>query len=278
MHPDLTRAFGRLVELIEQDPRCKGGWHYGSVGRGQADDYSDYDPVFLVSGADFEAFAADAERYVGRICDELLIHWPENYNGKAFKNFCSLVRLGDRPHQLDFFVLNADRTDDWWCRQHLKGCTRANLIFDRSGETGALLDRGLRTDDGRPDARRAVETYWFHVAMLVKYFKRGDLFKIVKNVDMVFHAHVDLLLAGYDTLDWGAWETKVKQCVPPDRQEHLLAYFTHADRRAYAGAVRRAMVAFNDDALEICRAKGIDYPSHVAKQVMDWFRAETEGL
>lgn len=268
MHKDLETAFNRLVSLLEKDPRCKGCWHYGSVGRGMDDDYSDYDPVFLVSGHDFESFSADVPKMIASVCDELLICWPEDYNSDHFRNYCNVIRLGESLHQHDFFIVNEDRAEEWWCRQHLKGCTRKNIIFDRSGEVSALLDRGLRTDNSIPDVRRAMDTYWFHAMMLVKYFKRRDIFKLVKNMDFVFNSHVNLLLSLYDTLDWGAWESKVKLCVPKEKQEHLLQYFTPADFHSIADAIRKGMEFFRLDAEEVCAEKGIVLSGNVAEQTI----------
>jgi predicted nucleotidyltransferase len=265
-----------MVEILKKDQRCKGGWHYGSVSRWEIDEFSDYDPVFLVADKDFEDFSKDVSSIVSSICDELLISWPESYNSPYFKNFCNLIRNKNDLHQLDFFILNSDFTENWWCRQHLKGCTRANLIFDRTGEVGALLDKGLRTDNDIPDARRCIDTYWFHGEMLIKYFRREDIFKLIKNIDILFHAHVDLLLSGYDTLDWGAWETKVKKCVPTEQQAHLLVYFTEADFKSYAEAIKKCMINFDEDAKSICRNKGIEYPKNVANQVIEYFNREVQ--
>ena len=277
MHRDLELGFERMIDEIKRDPRCKGAWHYGSVSRGMSDQYSDYDPVYLVPDAHFEDFARDVKKFVGFACDEILISWAEGYNSEHFKNFCNLVRINDNLHQLDFFILNADHTDNWWCRQHAKGCTRENIIFDRDGEVAVLLDRGLRTDNYLPDPQRCFDTYWFHAEMLIKYFKRNDVFKLIKNIDMLFHAHVDLLLSEYDSLDWGAWETKVKKCVPPGKQEHLLCYFAKPDALSLQSAISQGMKLFNEDAIEIFQKKNIAYSRHVADSVMEYFRREVGG-
>jgi len=272
MHKDLITAFNKLVEIIKADERCKGGWHYGSVGRGQTDIYSDYDPVFLVADKDFEQFAADVPKMFKQISDELLICWPEDYNSKIFKNYCCVIRIGDNLHQHDFFILNYDYPDEWWCRQHCKGCTRENIFFDRYGETAAFLDKGYTTDNYLPDTVRAMDTYWFHAMMLVKYFKRKDIFKLLKNIfDFMFHTHVDLLLSRYDTMDWGAWETKVKYCVPKEKQEHLKMYFTSAEISSLQTAMEKCINLFKNDAEEICREKGINYPVTVSQQVISYF-------
>ena len=277
MNPDLTERFNQMVEILKKDLRCKGGWHYGSYGRGLSDNYSDYDPVFLISDQYFNEFAQDVRQIVANVADELLIFWPENYNDDYFKNFCSVIRIKDSLHQLDFFLLNHDHLEAWMCRQHLRGCTRPNIIFDRDGEVGALLDQGLRPEDAPPDLLRAVETYWFHIEMLVKYFKRKDLWKIIKNLDFVFHAHVDVLLAQYNTLDWGGWETRVKQCVPAEKQHNLAFYFREPDFLALEKALKQAMLAFYEDSVEVCRQKGIANPHAVAQQIMAYFTEEVSG-
>jgi hypothetical protein len=272
MHQDLTNAFNKMIDILKADERCKGGWHFGSVGRGLTDKYSDYDPVFLVADKDFEQFAADVPKLIANISDELLICWAEDYNSSHFKNFCNAIRLGNNIHQLDFFILNHDYQEEWWCKQHLKGCTKEHIIFDRNGETSELLDKGCTTENWIPDTVRAIETYWFHVIMLIKYFKRGDIFKLIKNIhDFLFHAHVNLLLSRYDTLNWGGWESKVKHCTPIEKQENLKMYFTSADIASLETAIKKAIILFKNDADEICKYKGIDYPESISRQIIDYF-------
>lgn len=271
MHKDLVSAFGKVVDMLKCDERCKGGWHYGSFTRGEEDGYSDFDPVFLVEDRDFEAFAADAPKVLAAASDELLVFWGESFNDAHFKNYCSIIRLGENLHQFDFFIINAGYPEAWMCRQHCKGCTKDHIIFDKTGEVEAFLGRGYRTDNHIPDPVRAMDTYWFHTEMLIKYFKRRDLFKLIKNVDVLFHAHVDLLLSRYDTLDWGAWESKVKHCVPEEKQEHLKAYFAPAEYGELEAAVRKAMALFREDAEDICKELDIAYPESAARQVMAYF-------
>lgn len=164
--------------------------------------------------------------------------------------------------------------ENWWCRQHLKGCTRENIIYDKNGDVGLLLDKGLRTDNYIPDPIRCFETYWFHVEMLIKYFKRKDIFKIIKNIDFLVQSHVNLLLSEYDTLDWGAWETKVKKCVPADKQAHLLVYFTTPDFESYKQSIITGYQLFDEDAKEIFQKKGLVYNENIANTVMTYFKRE----
>ncbi|AGF56134.1 hypothetical protein B0P06_005606 [Clostridium saccharoperbutylacetonicum] len=271
MHKDLELAFNKIVEILKEDKRCKGGWHYGSISRNTEDIYSDYDPVFLVADRDFEEFSKDVPQIITRASDELLIFWGESFNDQYFKNYCSLIRLGNNLHQLDFFIINADYPEEWMCRQHLKGCTSDNIIFDRTGEVTKLLGKGLTTDNYLPDPVRAMDTYWFHAEMLIKYFKRKDIFKLIKNIDILFHSHVDLLLSQYDSLDWGSWESKVKYCVPKDKRSHLKSYFVNAEFKDLEDAVKSSMYLFKQDAEELCEKKGINYPSSISDQIIFYF-------
>jgi len=110
--------------------------------------------------------------------------------------------------------------------------------------------------------------------MLVKYFHRGDVFKILKNLDFLRQPHADLLLSVYDTLDWGAWETKVRRCVPEDRQKHLLTYSGPPDPPSLRQAVVTGMAAFHQDAQDVFAQKGLDYPHRTAGLVRDFFLRE----
>ncbi len=276
MHKDLENAFIYVVNQLKEDTRCKGGWHYGSISRNMQDSYSDYDPVFLVEDKYFEGFSADVPKILKNACDELVIFWAESFNDNYFKNYCSVMKLGENLHQFDFFVLNQDYPMEWMCRQHLKGCTREHIIFDRTGEVGILLDKGLRTENQIPDLTRTMDTYWFHAEMLIKYFKRKDMFKLIKNMDVIFHAHVDLLLSQYDTLDYGAWETKVKYCVPKEKQQHLLCYFTSADFEQMKHTMLRCMPLFQKDAIDACCSKNVTYPKQIAELIMEYFSRQLE--
>ncbi|GKX66748.1 aminoglycoside 6-adenylyltransferase [Inconstantimicrobium mannanitabidum] len=274
MHKDLELTFEKVIEILKEDERCKGGWHYGSVGRGSEDIYSDYDLILLVSDKDFEKFTTDLAKVIAKASDELLIFWGEDFNDVHYKNYCSLIRLGDNLHQFDFFIINADHPEEWMCREHCKGCTNDNIIFDRTGEVAEFLAKGYTTDNYRPDPIRAMDTYWFHANMLIKYFKREDIFKLIKNIDILFHSHVDLLLSQYDTLDWGSSESKIKHCIPKEKQQHLKSYFTNADCDDIEATIKKSIILFKKDAEEVCKAKGIDYPDTIAKQVISFFNRQ----
>lgn len=271
MHKDLDMAFQKVVDILKKDRRCLGGWHFGSISRGEEDIYSDYDPVFLIKEEDFESFALDMANILNEACDELILFWPEDFNDDNFKNFCSIIRIGSNLHQFDIFLINKDRPNAWMCKLHSQGCSKEHIIFDRTGDVAFFLEGRTKLEKSLPDTIRAMDTYWFHIEMLIKYFKRKDSFKILRNIDILLHAHVDLLLSYYDTLDWGGWESKVKKCVPQEKQKHLLAYYVRPDFLELENMIKKNMIIFKKDADEICKLKGISYSDSIGDQIMKYF-------
>jgi predicted nucleotidyltransferase len=271
MHKDLKQAFSKLLVIIKEDERCLGGWHFGSVGRGTADEHSDYDIVFLVNGKDIESFATDIPKIMAGVCDEVIVGFDEGFNNERFKCFCYAIRINENIHQVDVFIMNNDHPEDWMCKLHLTGCTSEHIFFDRTGETAELLSKGYRIDNNTYDVKKIMNTYWFHVIMLIKYFKRGDVFKVIKNIDILFHSHADLLLSKYDTLEWGGWESKVTYCVPADKQKHLKAYFAPAELSSLKSAVKNGIEFFESDSIEICTSKDIELSKTMQQQIKTYF-------
>lgn len=271
MHKDLVRMFDRLIEKLKTDERVKGGWHHGSLSRNTQDAYSDYDAVFLTDGEDFQPFIKDLPGLLENVCDELLIFWAEDFNDDQFQNHCCVVRLGENLHQFDIFIVNGADPDNFMTRLHSTVSSMESIIFDRNGETAAFLKASEEIIPTPGDPVRLMDTYWFHVQMLVKYFKRRDLFKLLKNVDILFHAHVDLLLFGHDSTDWGGWESKVKHSLSAEKQENLKAYFTRANFDEIEQMMRRSITVFRKDAREICKMKDIAYREDLPEKVSGYF-------
>jgi hypothetical protein len=60
-------------------------------------------------------------------------------------------------------------------------------------------------------------------------------------------------------MDWGAWESKIKHCVPKENQEHLINYFVSTDIESYKLAIEKCIILFKNDVIEIYKEKWIDY-------------------
>jgi predicted nucleotidyltransferase len=262
MNQVLMKAFDEVVELLKKDDRCLGGWHFGSMARGLDDKYSDVDPVFLVDGDYFEEFDSDLPKVFEQICDEVVIYWPETFNSDEIKNYGVDIKIKDNIYQFDIFLLNSHKIDSWFCKIHYTDSQIKDIIFDRTGDIKKLLANAPKGEIYNKDVLYIIETYWHHIHMITKYFLRKDYFKLIKNFDILMKAHIELLLAEYDCITWGGWDSKVKY-IPMEKKEHLKKYFASSEIEQMKLNLKESLEYFSLDAKEICKSKKIKYPQHV---------------
>ena len=62
---DLQDALEQLTAMLRTDPHIRAAWLAGSLGRGDADRYSDIDLHVLLVEADLAAFQAGVEEWLG---------------------------------------------------------------------------------------------------------------------------------------------------------------------------------------------------------------------
>lgn len=259
MNKILMQAFDRLTNILERDLRCLGGWHFGSVSRGLDDEYSDVDPVFLIDGNYFEEFDKELPRFFEKICDKVLLYWPETFNNDEIKNYGFDIQIDENIYQFDIFLLNSLKTENWGFQVHSTGIMEENIIFDRNGVIAEIVKKAPKGEIPFRDISFFIETYWHHIHMITKYFIRQDYFKILKNIHILMNAHTELLLAQYDCITWGGWDSKIKY-IPAQKQEHLKLYYMFSDFDGIKKNLISSMNWFSADAREICLSKGISYP------------------
>lgn len=277
MHQDLEKVLPSLVERMKNERACLGGWHFGSVSRGLQDIYSDYDLVFLISDSSFESFAKKIPKIMKQCCDLLLLIWEEHFNCHYIKNDCCLIKIGENLHQIDIFLVNDKYPYKRLCRLHATGCNETDIIFDKNHAVKKYFDLSKPILAEEYDPIRAIDTYWFHTHMLIKYLKRDDFFKLMKNIDVLFQAHVHLLLSFYDRSLWGDLESKIKLWIPKKKQEYLKAYFTNGNERHFEEMVKRNLKFFQKDAEYICEKLNLCYSSIIPKEVIDYFNRRLDG-
>jgi predicted nucleotidyltransferase len=267
MNQVLLQAFYEVVDELKKDSRCLGGWHFGSIARGLDDEYSDVDPIFVIDGDHFEEFNGDLKGIFSKMFDEVITFWPESFNNDEIKNYGIDIRIKGKIYQFDIFLLNSKKLDGWWCKIHYTDAKLKDVIFDRTGSIHQLLSNAPKGEIPERDLLYIIETYWQHVHMILKYFHRKDYFKVLKVIDVLMKSHVELLLAEYDKISWGGWESKVKY-VPHEKQEHLKKYFASNDLELMKLNVRESIGYFSADAKEICMNKQVEYPFAMEKAIL----------
>ncbi len=277
--PILSEVFERMMTLFAADARCLGAWHFGSLSRGLADRFSDVDPVVLVAPAGYDSLVRELPQFYGRAADGLRVIWPERYNNDFFGNYGALLEHRGELLQFDLFLMRADRVDEHFCRVHRVACTPEHVIFDKTGEVAALLARGAGlAPGGAPNVGYLIDTYFFHAQMLIKYLLRPDLLKMGKVLRELYHAHAELLLAGYRRADWGSPETRLALDAPSALVAHLLDYLAPADAAVAARQVARALGQFGEDARAVCALRGVEYPAELERAVRASFATRCAAL
>jgi hypothetical protein len=277
-NPVLAEVFERMMALLAADARCLGAWHFGSLSRGQADRYSDVDPVVLVEPDGYASLVAALPAFYAQAADRLQVIWPESYNNEFFGNYGSLLEHRGELFQFDLFLMRADRVDEHFCRVHRVACTAEHVIFDRTGVVATLLARDPGLAPGEPALGYLIDTYYFHAQMVIKYLLRPDRLKLGHLLHTLYRDHGEVLLAGYRRAEWGSAETRLQLDVPAEKVAFLLDYFAPAEPAVVARQLVRVMTRFEEEARAICVRRGVVFPEALTKAVRESFARRCAGL
>ncbi len=139
--------FGRLLEVVEGDPRIRALWVSGSLARGVADGGSDLDVLLAIRDQDFDTFAANWRDWLGSVTPTLVARALPNAPGCFYSTTVDCLRLD----------VVAERVSGVATTQH----RRRVVVLDRDG-----LDATVPAPEsgGAPDLDR--------MAFLVEEFYR----------------------------------------------------------------------------------------------------------
>lgn len=176
MNKLLEQIFERSVDILKQDTRCLGGWHFGSISRNQDDEYSDIDPVFLINDEDFNEFDSEIPDLFQKVSDKCILIWPEEFNSKRIKNYAVLIEgENDSIVQYDFTIINKSYIENPFSKIFYKGCSKSSIIFDKNGDVNNLLNTSADEDCNQIDILYQIKKYWLFCFLTVKYYKRKDI-------------------------------------------------------------------------------------------------------
>lgn len=246
----LQRLNEEFICRMKEEPGVLGAWEFGSGMHGTRDAYSDIDIVFLVAESDYFRIDGKLKEILEGACDDVVIFWPEDFNGESIRNYDCLVEREGKLLQYDIFLLNDARLDDGMCRVHYADLREENIYYDREGKVRALI--GGVTDRGpwREDVMRLIDTYWLHINMTAKYFLRQDYFKLEGVFRILMDVHVSLLLTAYDETVWGGTANKLHY-LPEEKRNHLKKYYCDADLDQVKDNLWQEMQWFEEDVREL---------------------------
>ena len=268
MNIALEKIKKEFIEQIRKSEIVLGAWNFGSETHGLSDEYSDVDIVLLIEGKSYAHSADTIEGYLKNVCNDILLCYPEGFNGEAIVNNGYLISCGDNIFQFDVFLLNSEKLNDYICRLHYTGLTEQDIIFDKIGMVKELISLNLKGDFWNDDLMQLQNTYWYHAYMTQKYLIRKDYFKLYNILHTLYETHVSLLLTGFDKITWGGNANKL-HFIPKDKQQHLKRYYCLEDFDTIRNNLMYCMKAFDEDAKEVCMLKGIGHSATAASDIIN---------
>lgn len=268
MHPQLVTILDETIHLLEEDRRCLGAWHFGSLSRGLQDRYSDVDPVFLVADENFQAFDQEISSLFESLGYSVLLMWPEDFNSEKIKNYAILIKIKEAIVQYDFTIMNATYVDDPFNKIWYRDVPLDQIIFDRNDYVMNMITKAHTQETTSFDLNHHIEKYWLFAYLMVKYYCRKDVFKLQHTMNELFHCHKNLLLYAADGLShWGSWADAIKHQLPSEHQDSLKAYFCSCTLEEIRIHLVTCIKTFKKDAEVICSNHQILYTHKLEKHI-----------
>lgn len=265
------------IEVLKQDPRILGAWHFGSAAKNSSDDYSDVDPVFLVKKEFFEQVDQELPEIFKKICPGIHLWWPESYNGSAIKNYAILFE-GKELHQYDLTIVKESCLDSGMAYIFSKDCREEHIIFDKDDMIkNNVVKRNLQEKAGAADAALngsniscQIEMYWLFAFITVKYFMRKNIFKIIYARDTMRSVHLSILQRLIGKGNWSWWPESITVNLDAEKQAEMLSYFGAPSIDGMKQDFMISLSNFSKDAGELCRREGLVYPEELENTLLKY--------
>ena len=263
MHPILLESLQRLQEYYAQDERCLGMYLSGSIGAGTTDEWSDVDADAVFRDEDYPTIKAEIRAVCEAQCGPLLVWLPEG-ESEDNVNYAFLFEAGGRSHLFDFaacrerFIRNAP-----WLRPQ-------RILFDRTGLLAKAMQRTPVPCFNPADLLHQINIYYVYAYLSGKYFRRGDVYKMMYVQQVIFQAHLRVLNAFYPQAEWNWWARDI-HALSPEQQTELLVYFGSNQCQTIAGALQNEMNLFSRDAQAACERYALRYPVELERGVREHF-------
>ncbi len=253
MHPHLLASLDALVEHYREDPRCLAMCLHGSIGRGETDAYSDVDVGVVVRDECHEEVRDELRGVCERLCGRVEVWLPEG-EAPAYCNHAFLFRGPGGDVLLCDFEVVAESVF------RSAGMHADRVLFDHSG---ILAEAGPPAEPPALDAAglaRWIDHWWVYAYLDGKYYRRGNLYKMLYVQAVLFNGHVQVLRALYPAMT-GRWAFDDVRHLPAAKQQAMLAYFGATTLDSICAALAAELDAFSADARAACEALGAEYPA-----------------
>jgi hypothetical protein len=186
----------RLLSAFRSDTRVLSCWLGGSLGRGEADAWSDIDLHVMVGADDYPTFGEVAYQTVVQAGTPLM-HW----RGETTERFSGCAAFFDDGAMVDLVVHNA-------AHGAVMFSSPIRMVLGEE-PTPASQDAGvppMQTPKRQGEVRQRVFCFWLSVQFAAKYIARGDAVMATGHLAAARGQLVQLCDLQHAVLDW---------CAPP---------------------------------------------------------------
>ena len=172
----------QITDYLASDPRIMAAWLFGSLGRGDADEWSDIDIFVVVTDESLQDVVAQRQQFVTQIGKVLLaVEAPQNapHGGGYLMTFYDMP-IG--PHQVDWY----------WQPQSLAYIpTKTTVLFDHVGL--ARRDQAIEFPKREPvkeideNPRHFISYFWAMLLITTKYVVRQPQSEKIALLPYVLH-------------------------------------------------------------------------------------------
>lgn len=103
MQKELMLFHDALLGRLKQESGVLGGWYFGSLAHGTADEYSNIDLVLLTAAEQFASLNERLPELIRGAGGKLLLQWAEDFNSEEITNYDCLVEFQGELFQYDLF-------------------------------------------------------------------------------------------------------------------------------------------------------------------------------
>lgn len=171
----------RITEVLDADTRVGAAWLAGSIGRGEADEWSDIDLCIAVHDERVTEFWEDRLRFYNRVGRPVLLQPEMPANASMAGGRFQLV-VFDGPIEVDI------------CVGSVGGAQRypaTHVLFERVGIPVAI-EPSLTPEERLGQAEWWLTFFWAMAPIAVKYAGRGETRSAASQVDLLTQSLIAL--------------------------------------------------------------------------------------
>ena len=249
---------GRIVSVLEKDPRVQAAWLSGSRARGTHDEYSDIDVWLVTAPEDFDGFVASWES------------WSDFIGPTVLRQQVGQLPVFNHitPEWLRYDIVVAT-TDDVPSRSR----TTVALLFDRAGLDEKLGEPRppLQPDPARV---RSLTTEFLRVlGLLPVVIGRAEYVVAVSGAALLRTLLIQLMTEDVAVEDRGG-ALHLRGLLPPDRLSALAALpAIEATRESAVSAHVACARVFMPIARDLCRRASVPWPADLENAARAHLRA-----